>query len=110
MISSLPAQDNVWSGASALIDTGQLAASARRATDLRGLVCAQKSVRFTCMNERLLQEDTPAGRPASAGQSTAMIVIAVAVGLIGIAGFAGWFAHGDNLFWSLLQAGFAWCM
>jgi hypothetical protein len=58
------------------------------------------------MNERILHEEAP----AAGGQPRAAIVIALAVAVIGLAGFAGWFANGDSLFWSLLQAGLAWCM
>lgn len=39
------------------------------------------------------------------------VAIAVAViALVGLAGAAGWLASGDTLFWSMLQAGLAWCL
>ena len=49
--------------------------------------------------------------PAPRGQETRIAVIAaLLVILIGIAGFAGWLVHGETLFWSMLQAGLAWCL
>ncbi|MAS06825.1 MAG: hypothetical protein CL534_19370 [Ahrensia sp.] len=38
------------------------------------------------------------------------VIAALLVILIGIAGFAGWLFHGETLFWSMLQAGLAWCL
>ncbi|MFZ2100055.1 MAG: hypothetical protein WAU86_05775 [Oricola sp.] len=43
------------------------------------------------------------------GPRPTVILVAV-VAAVGLAGFAGWSAHGDALFWSLLQAGLAWCI
>ena len=49
--------------------------------------------------------------PAPREQETRVAVIAVLlVILIGIAGFAGWLIQGEALFWSMLQAGLAWCL
>jgi len=49
--------------------------------------------------------------PAARGPETRVVVIAaLIIALIGIAGFAGWLFHGETLFWSMLQAGLAWCM
>ena len=49
--------------------------------------------------------------PAPHAQENRVAVIAVLlVILIGIAGFAGWLIHGETLFWSMLQAGLAWCL
>lgn len=51
-----------------------------------------------------------ATKQAPAGRIAPAAVVAAIVALIGLAGFAGWAAHGDTLFWSMLQAGLAWCM
>lgn len=49
--------------------------------------------------------------PVPHGLETRVAVIAaLLVILIGIAGFAGWLVHGEKLFWSMLQAGLAWCL
>lgn len=49
--------------------------------------------------------------PATRGPETRVAVVAaLLVILIGIAGFAGWLVHGETLFWSMLQAGLAWCL
>ena len=61
------------------------------------------------MSERLITR-TDAPREPRAGNIRLTLVLTAGVAVIGLAGFAGWFAHGDTLFWSLLQAGFAWCM
>lgn len=49
-------------------------------------------------------------RDSRAGNIRLAVALTAGVAVIGLAGFAGWFAHGDTLFWSLLQAGLAWCM
>ena len=49
-------------------------------------------------------------QPPRAGETRILLVLLLLVGLVGAAGFAGWLTHGDNLFWSMLQAGLAWCM
>lgn len=49
--------------------------------------------------------------PELTGASLRMTAIAaVIIALVGLLGFAGWLAHGDTLFWSMLQAGLAWCL
>lgn len=48
-----------------------------------------------------------APRPA---ETRVTLILALIVALVGAAGFAGWLAHGDTLFWSMLQAGLAWCL
>lgn len=49
--------------------------------------------------------------PAARGPEARVAVIAaLLVILVGIAGFAGWLFHGETLFWSMLQAGLAWCL
>lgn len=61
------------------------------------------------MSERIVtRNDRP--RDSRAGNIRLAVVLTAGVAVIGLAGFAGWFAHGDTLFWSLLQAGLAWCM
>ena len=51
-------------------------------------------------------------RPEQArGTETRAIIVASAIAvLIGAVGVAGWLANGDTLFWSMLQAGLAWCL
>jgi len=61
------------------------------------------------MNERLISDSQSSIQPAGIRVRT-VILISAGVAVIGFAGFAGWFANGDTLFWSLLQAGLAWCM
>ncbi len=61
------------------------------------------------MSEPLINHDRSSARPGGIGARTALLLTA-GVAVIGLAGFAGWFANGDTLFWSLLQAGLAWCM
>lgn len=61
------------------------------------------------MSEPLTRDNGSAGRPAGIGTRPVLLLTA-GVAAIGLAGFAGWFANGDTLFWSLLQAGLAWCM
>ena len=55
---------------------------------------------------------TRTDRPRESRTDNIRLAVALTAGVavIGLAGFAGWFAHGDTLFWSLLQAGLAWCM
>ena len=60
------------------------------------------------MNEPLATNNPPA-RPAGLPARPALL-LAMIVMVVGLVGFAGWFATGDNLFWSLLQAGLAWCL
>ncbi len=61
------------------------------------------------MKDRLIASNEPAaGTPG--GNLRLTLVLTALVAVIGLAGFAGWIANGDNLFWSLLQAGLAWCM
>lgn len=61
------------------------------------------------MNDKATIDDM---RHAATGEPgmRAVVVGILIVALIGLAGFAGWLANGDALFWSLLQAGLAWCM
>ena len=47
---------------------------------------------------------------APAGNNTILLIMAGIICAIGVLGFAGWFANGDTLFWSLMQAGLAWCI
>jgi hypothetical protein len=61
------------------------------------------------MNEHLVHDTEPTARPAAVRMRPALL-IAAGVAVIGLVGFAGWFANGDTLFWSLLQAGLAWCL
>lgn len=45
------------------------------------------------------------------GTETRAIIVASAIAvLIGAVGVVGWLANGDTLFWSMLQAGLAWCL
>mgnify|MGYP000510096798 CR=1 FL=1 len=62
------------------------------------------------MTDRHLIHDDDAAAPAGGAGPRAIAVAAGIVALVGLAGFAGWLAHGDTLFWSMLQAGLAWCM
>lgn len=50
------------------------------------------------------------GHSRGSPETRVMWILTLIVALVGVAGFAGWLAHGDTLFWSLLQAGLAWCM
>lgn len=43
-------------------------------------------------------------------ETRALVIAALIVALVGVAGFAGWLFHGETLFWSMLQAGLAWCL
>lgn len=61
------------------------------------------------MSEPLTRNDGTSGQTEGIG-TRAAILLTAGVAVIGLAGFAGWFANGDTLFWSLLQAGLAWCM
>lgn len=61
------------------------------------------------MSEPLINNDRSSARPGSIGARTALLLTA-GIAVIGLAGFAGWFANGDTLFWSLLQAGLVWCL
>ncbi|MEO1703221.1 MAG: hypothetical protein AAFR71_14330 [Pseudomonadota bacterium] len=51
-----------------------------------------------------IQTTTSAPTPKAA-----LIISAVIVG-IGALGFVGWSSEGTNLFFSLIQAGLAWCL
>jgi hypothetical protein len=89
------------------IDAGQYGAFAadnsRRRIGLR-----HEFARIHRMNEPLI---TTGSRPSRLPASDAhAFVISAGVAVIGLVGFAGWFANGDTLFWSLLQAGLAWCL
>ncbi|QKV17221.1 hypothetical protein [Oricola thermophila] len=48
--------------------------------------------------------DTQSGRKGPA------VLIGAIVAATGLVGFSAWFANAENLFWSLLQAGLAWCL
>ncbi|GAB4355934.1 MAG: hypothetical protein Kow0026_15420 [Oricola sp.] len=61
------------------------------------------------MSEPLTPESRSSAPPSGIGARAALL-IAGGLAAVGLAGFAGWFANGDTLFWSLLQAGLAWCM
>lgn len=61
------------------------------------------------MTDRDITHRENTGGLTGAGLRMALIAIAL-ISLIGIVGFAGWSAHGDTLFWSMLQAGLAWCL
>jgi len=61
------------------------------------------------MSEQTDSTDRTSAPPGGIG-TRATILLAAGVAVIGLAGFAGWSANGDALFWSLLQAGLAWCM
>ena len=60
------------------------------------------------MSGPLSSDDRTTAGPGGMGTRTALL-IAAGVAVIGLVGFSGWFANGDTLFWSLLQAGLAWC-
>ena len=47
---------------------------------------------------------------ASAPETRVAMIATLIVILIGMAGFVGWLVHGDKRFWSMLQAGLAWCL
>ncbi|MEO1747194.1 MAG: hypothetical protein AAFR27_01000 [Pseudomonadota bacterium] len=47
---------------------------------------------------------------ASAETPKAALIISAAIIGIGALGFAGWSSEGTNLFFSLIQAGLAWCL
>ena len=53
--------------------------------------------------------DSPAREPGKP-ETRIAVAMGVLVALVGLAGFAGWLAYGDTLFWSMLQAGLAWCI
>lgn len=61
------------------------------------------------MSKSLTRDNGTSRQSNGIGTRTAVLLTA-GVAVIGLAGFAGWFANGDTLFWSLLQAGLAWCM
>lgn len=43
-------------------------------------------------------------------ETRTLLIVSAGIAVVGFAGFAGWIANGDTLFWSLVQAGLAWCM
>ena len=61
------------------------------------------------MTEHIIATEPKADR-ARAGNYQILLIMAGIICAIGALGFAGWFANGDTLFWSLMQAGLAWCM
>jgi hypothetical protein len=61
------------------------------------------------MTDKAVPRQTGTSAPHGS-QARVIAIAAVLIVLVGIAGFAGWFAHGDTLFWSMLQAGLAWCL
>jgi hypothetical protein len=48
------------------------------------------------MNEHLVHDTEPTARPAAVRMRPALL-IAAGVAVIGLVGFAGWFANGDTL-------------
>ncbi|MEO0544550.1 MAG: hypothetical protein AAFY99_12095 [Pseudomonadota bacterium] len=47
---------------------------------------------------------------ASAPTPKAAIIISAMIVAVGALGFVGWSNEGTNLFFSLIQAGLAWCL
>ncbi|MCI5074227.1 hypothetical protein [Oricola sp.] len=60
------------------------------------------------MSEKAINDQTSMSS-AALPEGRVLLVGALMTALIGLIGFAGWVLHGDTLFWSLLQAGLAWC-
>ena len=66
---------------------------------LQMMLGAKRSADYTCQMED----------KAHTATSPAPAVLFSLVLLVGIAGFGGWFATGDDLFMALIQTGMRWC-